>query len=360
VEINSSNINSPSRVSIVVPCRNERNHIGSFLDTVLMLDFDGLEREILIADGDSDDGTKEIIEEYNSRFPEIRLISNPERIVSTGLNAAIRESTGELVIRMDVHTQYAPDYIKESVRVSRETGADNVGGPWVARGKGYIGRAIAAAFQSPFGAGPGGSHDPNLEGEVDTVYLGCWRRETFVRAGFFDEELVRNQDDEWNLRLRRMGGVIWQSPKILSWYHPRESLKGLFRQYLQYGYWKVRVNQKHRIPASWRHVVPGAFVLANLVLPLAGTMLWAFGNRSLSAACMIMWIAQMLLYSLISCVATTSAAKRCGWDLMLVLPIVFGIYHVSYGLGFLLGTLNVFRGSRKPNRAPVWLTRISR
>src|SRR5262249_1078406 len=147
-------------------------------------------------------------------------------------------------------------------------GADNVGGPWIARADGYVGLAIAAAFQSSFAVGGARGHNPEYEGKVDTVYLGCWRREIFDRIGFFDEELVRNQDDEFNLRIVRSGGGVWQSPKIQSWYTPRASLRDLCRQYSQYGYWKLRVIQKHRLPASMRHIVPAGFVALLMILGL--------------------------------------------------------------------------------------------
>src|SRR4029453_3835891 len=145
----------------------------------------------------------------------------------------------------------------------------NVGGPRVAPGTGYIGRAVAAAFQSPFAVGGARGHDPHHTGPVDTVYLGCWRREVFDRIGFFDPELIRHQDDGFNLRLSQAGGLIWQSPRIQSWYHPRASLRSLWRQYVQYGYWKVRVIQKHGVPASARLLVPAAFFLTVLPLPFA-------------------------------------------------------------------------------------------
>ena len=163
---------------------------------------------------------------------------------------------------MDVHTKYAPDYVRQCVATLEETGADNVGGPWVAEGQGLIGQAIAAAFQSPFSVGGALGHNPCYEGELDTVYLGCWRRGVFDRIGFFDEQLVRSEDDELNLRLTRACGKIWQSPRIKSWYTPRDSLKYLFRQCVQDGYWKVRVIQKHTLPASIRHLVPGGSYLA--------------------------------------------------------------------------------------------------
>src|SRR5579862_9556598 len=210
------------KISVMIPCRNEKRHIGEFLDSLLDQDLDpGWDLEILVADGMSDDGTREALRQYAERAPSVRMIDNPSRIVSTGLNAAIDASSGDIIIRMDAHTVYARDYIRECVRVLHETGADNVGGPWVAKGRGPVGRAIAAAFQSPFCCGGGKAHDVNYEGEVDTVYLGCWPRSVFDRVGRFDPELVRNQDDEFNFRLRRAGGKVWQSPRIQSTYTPR-------------------------------------------------------------------------------------------------------------------------------------------
>ena len=167
---------------------------------------------------------------------------------------------------MDVHTFYAEDYIARCVETLEQTGADNVGGPWVACGTSYLQRAIAAAFQSRFCAGGAKSHNPAYEGQVDSVYLGCWRRETLDRIGWFDSTLERNQDDEWNLRLIRAGGRIWQSARIRSWYQVRPSLRTLARQYFDYGFWKVAVIRKHRRPASWRHFAPAMFLLLNIAL----------------------------------------------------------------------------------------------
>src|SRR5262249_19053843 len=142
----------------------------------------------------------------------VRLIKNSGRIVSTGLNAAIRAARGEIIIRMDAHTEYAQDYVTNCVRVLRETGAQNVGGPWRAEGRTYLQRAIALAFNSPFSSGGARSHSVEYEGTVDTVYLGCWWKANLLDLGGFDEALVRNQDDELNLRLTRSGGKVYQTP----------------------------------------------------------------------------------------------------------------------------------------------------
>ena len=328
------------KISVIIPCRNEKRHIGEFLDSLLAQELEpGWQLEVLVADGLSDDGTRDILRQYSARAPHVRMIDNPGRIVSTGLNAAIAASTGEIVIRMDAHTTYARDYILQSVRVLEESGADNVGGPWVAEGRGLIGKAIAAAFRSPFCTGGGKAHDANYEGEVDTVYLGCWHRRVFDWAGLFDPELVRNQDDEFNFRLRRLGGRIWQSPRIKSSYTPRASLAALFRQYLQYGFWKVAVIRKHRALASWRHAAPVLFV-SSIPLSLSLIVLAsAFGLSTVAFALGGALAAGLMVYVL-ACVSSALAfARSLETPALLVLPSVIALYHIAYGLGFLMGVL---------------------
>src|SRR5690348_16594270 len=198
--------NNKPLVSVVVPCRNERDHIETALKSILAQEGSAGDFEVVVADGMSDDGTREILLRLALADSRIRIIDNQSRIVSSGLNAAIQEARGSIIVRMDAHTEYAPDYIRQCVRVLHETAADNVGGPWIACGKRKIGKAIAAAFQSPLSCGGARGHNAKYSGPVDTVYLGCWRREVFDRIGLFDEEFVRNQDDEFNLRLVRSGG----------------------------------------------------------------------------------------------------------------------------------------------------------
>jgi hypothetical protein len=244
---------------------------------------------------------------------------------------------------MDVHTEYAADYIATCVRTLIETGADNAGGPMRNRSKSWLGRAIAAGFHSAFSCGGARFHREDYEGWVDTVTYGCWRRETLLRIGMFDPSLVRNQDDELNLRLTRAGGRIWQTPRIVMFYHPRSSLRNLFLQYFQYGFWKVRVIRKHRIPASSRHLVPGLFVLW-----LAGAPIVALsGVAGRSAMLMVLWLFSAGCY-LAACVfASLLSAARHGWDLLLVLPVVFATYHFAYGSGFLAGCLLEKRAARR-------------
>ena len=335
-------------VSIIVPCRNEVSAIAATLDSIRSQDpIDG-DFEVIVADGMSDDGTRAILSQLMAADSRITMVDNLEGIVSTGLNRAIRQAQGKIIIRMDAHTIYARDYVRRCVEVLRETDADNVGGPWVARGAGTIGRAIAAAFGSGFAAGGARSHDRHYQGIVDSVYLGCWRREVFERVGFFDEELVRNQDDEFNLRITRQGGKVWQSPRIKSVYSSRSSLRGLFRQYLQYGYWKVRVLQKHKIPASVRHLVPAAFLIALAGLPVVG--LWFEVVWWLWGGLLGFYLALLLLASLIT-------ASRQGGELFLYLPLVFACFHFGYGLGFIHGILDFVMRRRGGDSRYVALTR---
>lgn len=322
-----------SLVSIIIPVRNERTYIEPFLDSVLAQE--GIpEMEILVADGMSDDGTSEILAKFESRERRVRVIENRGKIVSTGLNAAIREAHGEIIVRMDAHTEYAPDYVARCLETLKNSAADNVGGPWQARGRSYLQSAIALAFHSTFSSGGAGSHQCSHEGPVDSVYLGCWRKPTLERLGLFDEELVRNQDDELNLRLVRAGGKIWQSPKMRSWYYPRASLRALFKQYMQYGYWKVRVIQKHRLPASIRHLVPGGFVASLLTLAvLAPFFPW---GRLLLAGLLGLYVCTNLAATVITC------RRPADWKYLPVMPQVFAAYHFGYGWGFLRGVVDFF------------------
>ncbi|HTJ00129.1 MAG TPA: glycosyltransferase family 2 protein [Dongiaceae bacterium] len=336
------------KVSVVMPCRNEAAWIEKCLAAVLAAEPPAGGLEIIVADGQSDDGTRKILEGLAQRDFRIRMIDNPGRIVPTGLNAAIRAARGEIIIRLDAHTEYAPDYLRQCTELIQTGTADNVGGPWVAEGQGWLSEAIAAAFQSPFAVGGARGHDPDYEGPVDTVYLGCWKRAAFDRFGYFDEELVRNQDDEYNLRLIRAGGKIWQSPKIKSRYHPRGSLSGLFRQYMQYGYWKVRVIQKHRLPASIRHLVPGLFLVYLLLTGVAGffwPLLWVAFGLALGA------------YGFAVLLASGLTAARTRWKLLPALPLVFPCYHFGYGYGFLRGLVNFMILKRRAQAGFQQLTR---
>lgn len=341
-------------VSVIVPCRNERDHIEPFCRSVAQQSIpEGWTLEVWIADGQSDDGTRERLASWCQQDGRFHMIDNPARIVSCGLNRCIEHSHGAFIVRMDVHTVYEPDYIAQCLATWQATGADNVGGPWRAQGvsgpAGTVQRAVAAAFQSRLVAGGALSRDLAYNGEVDTVYLGAWPRQTFERFDGFDESLVRNQDDEHNLRIRKGGGRIWQSASIRSTYFPRASKGDVFRQYRQYGYWKPFVMKKHGQAAALRHLIPGLFVAALIVLTvlmLLGVLGLLFAPLSETQRESLIWWGNLVSVSdLVLASVYTSAvlliswriAREQGCELLWHLPDVIVAYHVGYGLGSLRG-----------------------
>jgi succinoglycan biosynthesis protein ExoA len=337
-------------VSVIVPCRNEREHIASFCaDLACQTLSDGWSLQVLIADGRSDDGTRELLHSLCADDPRLQLIDNPQRIVSTGLNRAIDAARGEMIVRMDVHTAYAPDYIAECLAALQATGATCVGGSWRPVGEGWPQAAIALAFQSRFGSGGAASRRVDYSGPVDTVYLGAWRREDLLRLGGFDESLVRNQDDELNLRIVRSDGRVWQSATIRSSYAPRGSFAALFRQFHQYGYWKVPVIRKHRLPASPRHLAPFA-----LVAGLGGLALLAPWSMPARAA-LVGVIGVYALTALVNGAALARAPHRLRDTVGIAAAIA--CMHLGYGLGFGRALVEVLLLKRTPGAAATRLTR---
>ncbi len=327
-------------VSVVVACRNEIRHMRGFLDCLFCQELGPIELEILIADGRSADGTRRVLGEAAKKNAAIRLIDNPEKIAAAGLNRAIREARGEIIIRMDVHTIYAPDYVRACVEVLQETSADNVGGPARTFAEGYLAEAIAHAFHSKFASGGANFRDPRYEGSVNTVPYGCWRKSTLERFGMFDETLVRGQDDELNYRIVSSGGLVWQSPRIVSWYRPRTTLSSLFRQYFQNGFWKVAAVRKHGRPPSWRNLVPAACLFIAIALPLCALIAEAGGSLWWRNAFLAALLALVAEYFTASFAAALKIARREGWKFLPFLPVVFATCHLSYGLGFLLALLH--------------------
>ncbi len=319
-------------VSVIIPCRNEKNYIEHFIDSLIQQDYPSNSLEILIVDGVSDDGTIEILDNIKSKRKNIIVLNNKKKFVSPGLNLAIQKASGEIIVRMDVHTDYQSDYISQCVTALLTSGADNVGGPARTRSKTYIQNAVSIAYHSPFSVGGAKFHDVNFEGFVDTVTYGCWYTKTIKAMGLFDEELIRNQDDELNLRMVRSGMKIWQTPKIKSWYYPRASISALFKQYMQYGYWKVRVIQKHRIPASIRHLIPGSFVAFIMLL----TVLSPFSKIA------FLFLATLLgLYMVANFSASfITCFKPKYWKFLVIMPLIFTAYHFGYGFGFLQGLID--------------------
>lgn len=316
-------------VSVILPVRNEEQFIQRCLSSVLSQNYPADRMEVILVDGRSDDNTQTLARRSfaGSTLHTCMILDNPLRNTSAALNLGIRAALGEVIVRVDGHTLLAEDYVTRCVRALAETGADNVGGPMRAVGETTIARAIALATGSPFGVGNARFHYAVTPGWVDTVYLGAFRHSVFERIGLFDTELVRNQDDEFNFRLIRAGGKIWLDPEIRSTYSARASLPALTRQYFAYGFWKVRVIQKHGRPASWRHLVPPAFVAVLVLAAFLSALLDSFVPLALV----------VLPYLFVALAASFLVARASGWRYFVSIPFAFAAMHLAYGFGFLAG-----------------------
>jgi glycosyltransferase involved in cell wall biosynthesis len=317
-------------ITIILPIRNEAKHIKETLDSILNQNNINQVVEILIADGMSIDGTRDFITKYQKDHPNIILIDNPEKIVSTGFNRALNKSKGDIIIRIDGHCEIAPDYIQKCLECLEKINADCVGGATEHVASGLVGKSIKMAQSSFFGVGGVSFRKKVEKGEyVDTLAFGAYKREVFDQLGGYDEELVRNQDDEFNFRMIQNDMKIWLDPSIKSTYTQRNSFTGLFKQYFQYGFYKIRVVQKRRGIASWRHVVPGLFVLG--LFTSLSIFLFNENNIPILSFC--------LLYLSFSLFATILGLIKMPSNFIsvLMLPVTFFILHISYGLGFLMG-----------------------
>jgi GT2 family glycosyltransferase len=319
--------------------RNESNYIRPCLEALLRQDYPKEELEILVIDGHSTDNSRAVVSHYTQRYPHLFLLDNPARTTSAGLNIGVLHARGRYIIRVDAHTVIMPDYVSRCVELLEATKAANVGGLMRPVGTTYLGRSVALATTTPFGIGDSKFHYLEAEQFVDTVYMGAFRREIFEQVGLFDEELIRNQDYELNIRIRKAGGKILLSPKIISYYTPRPSLMPLWRQYFQYGCWKVWTLQKHPDSLRWRQIVAPLFVIT-----LFGSLLLNFAWKPAR------WLFAVIAgsYLLANSVASTIAAGRSGWRYLPILPVVFACIHFAWGLGFWYGLIRLPFVTRRP------------
>lgn len=320
-------------MSIVLPTLNERSFIRDCLDSLAAQDYDHVV-EILVCDGGSTDGTRAIVEAYGDH---VRVVDNPGITAAAALNLGLRTMRGEIYCRGDAHTLYEPDYVRRCVELLEETGAANVGGPMRPVGTTAFGRAVAAVTSSRLGIGPGRFHYATSRSDVDTVYLGCWRRRTLEELGGWDETTLQwgAEDHELNLRTTSGGGRIVLDPAIRSWYFPRETPRALARQYLNYGIGKASTLAKHRTLPSWRPLAPAGLV----ALTCAGML----GGRGLAR------VAIPVVHTTVVVGAGLSLGRSEG-----VAPhraaLATAICHWSYGIGFWRGVGRVIVGRGFDNR----------
>jgi glycosyltransferase involved in cell wall biosynthesis len=314
-------------VSVIVPMHNERRYIERCLASLAAQDYPRERLEVIVVDGGSTDGSRELVEAMRERLPNLRVLENRGKHTARGLNIGLAFAQGEVIARVDAHAAAAPDFLRENVDALRRTNADVVGGPIQTLGEGPVGEAVALAVSSPFGVGNAVFRYSRREQWTDTVAFPAYRRDVFDRIGPF-AEIDGGEDDEFHYRLRDAGGRILLTPAIRSTYYARRSYWELTRQYFGYGQAKVVVLSRHPKQTRLRQLVPAGFVLAllgaaiaalfggMLVLPLA-VLAGAYVTASLSASVVV--------------------ARRQGWRHVLRLPLAFACMHLAYGLGFLTG-----------------------
>ncbi len=323
-------------VSIIIPCRNEERFLGRCLDSIIANEYPKDKLEILVIEGISKDRTRNIVKGYIEKYSFIRLLDNLGKIVPNALNIGIRNAKGEIVMRMDAHTIYEKDYILKCIKYLKEYNVDNVGGKWVTipGDNTIIAESIALALSHPFGVGNAyfriGLKDPKY---VDTVPFGCYKRNTFDKIGLFNENLVRNQDIEFNLRLKKAGGKILLVPDIVSHYQARSTLKALARNNFWNGFWVVYSLRFANIPFSIRHLVPLFFVVS-----LISSFFLSFFYHPLR----YLFAFVFALYCSVNMFFSLRLSLKHGFKCFSALFIIFPVLHFSYGLGSIWGSIRFF------------------
>ncbi len=320
-------MNASPRVSVIVPVLDEAARIGECLDAILASDYPADRLEVLVVDGMSADGTREAVAARVADDARLRLVDNPGRTPAAGMNRGVEASHGEVIVRMDARTRPEPGYVRACVDLLERSGASSVGGPQRATGIGLVGRAAALATTSPYGAGDARFRYSERQEEVDSVYLGAWRRSTLEGAGGFDEGLTVNEDYELNHRLRGAGGRILLSPSIRSTYRIRESLGELAGQYYRYGKGKAGMLRRFPDALRWRQLAPPA-----LVAGLAASIAVLPVVPAVAAVVPGTYAGATVLASLITGIRRDRGALPA-------LPIVFATVHLAWGFGFWSGLL---------------------
>lgn len=339
-------------VSIIIPILNEKRYIANCIESVLSQDYSRENFEILLIDGGSTDGTREIIEQYTLTYTNIRLLENIYRIAPSAMNIGIKNAMGELIIIMGAHANYACSYVSKCVEWAQFTGADNVGGPALALGEGYWGKAIEYAHYSPFGLGGAHFRTGQYEGETDTVFGGAFRREVFDKVGLYDERLIRNQDIELNSRIRAAGGKIFITPEIKTTYYCRSNLKELWKQNFNNGLWNIYTSHVSTSALSLRHFVPLLFVGGLIV----SVLLMVFGCIFIPRWALL-WALPFILcfgsYLIATLIFSFKIVLRFGLKYFPALMAVFATLHISYGVGSIKGLLTIKKWAKTIDRPNV-------
>jgi len=328
-----NHLNHVSVVSVIIPCRNEENFIGKCLDSIIANDYPKDKLEVLVIDGMSEDGTRAVLKQYTGLYPFIRVLDNHKKITPSALNVGVKNAKGEIIIRKDAHSTYEKDYISKCVRYLREYDADNVGGIWITvpRNDSLMAKAIVFSLSHPFGVGNahyriGRQTEPRL---VDTVPFGCFRKDVFDRIGLFDEAYPRNEDIEFNTRLRKAGGKILLVPGIVVHYYARSTFRAFCIHNFDNGLKVIDLLKFDRRLVSWRHLTPLVFtfsLVASAVLSLFSTaFLLAFMALYGFYMFVNLWFSIEIMF------------REKNIRFLFLMPLTFSVLHLTYGLGSIWG-----------------------
>jgi cellulose synthase/poly-beta-1,6-N-acetylglucosamine synthase-like glycosyltransferase len=336
------------RVRVVIPCRNEEAYIGKCVSSLVNAAQTDIQLSILVADGMSDDGTRREVLRLSELHSEVKLMDNIKRTTPFALNLGLRDLAYDVGIILGAHAEVSPDFLIENVRVLREHPEVGCAGGIITNvHENELSRVISNAMSSPFGVGNAYFRTGGKSGYVDTVAFGAYRREVFEQVGFFDEDLVRNQDDEFNYRVTKAGFKIYLEPKIESKYYVRGSFSKLYKQYFQYGYWKVFVNRKHATITTLRQLAPPLWMLF-VSLGWLGFLIHPFLGYA--------YVGMILIYLTL---AKFTAIRTAGWQIPMIFKLVacYMILHASYGWGYLKGMFHFYVLRRNPTEGSQQLTR---
>jgi succinoglycan biosynthesis protein ExoA len=335
-------------VSVVMPVRNEAQHLAEAVRHVLGQDYPG-PLELVLAVGPSADRTEQIARDLQAAEPRITVVANPSGKIAAALNLAVRAARYQVIARIDGHALFPPGYLRTAVAVLAATGAADVGGVMAAEGETPFQQAVAWGMTSKAGVGSAGWHTGGQAGPADSVYLGVYRREVIEQAGGWDEGMLRAEDWELNYRIRARGGLVWFTPELRVTYRPRASLRALGAQYFHYGRWRRVVMREHPETASLRYLAPPAAAtavgigllaglagLAGIALPISG-----------GAPATVTWLTVGLIIPLtyLAGIAAVSTALSRGLPpgVRARLPLVLAVMHLCWGTGFLTSPRTLHR-----------------
>jgi len=320
-------------VSVVIPMRNESKHIKKCLNSLLSQDWSGSKIEIIVVDGNSDDNSYEIVKEILSDYKNFKILENDKKITPISLNMGVKSANGDVIIILGAHSYVAKDFVSKNIHFLNTMEVDCVGGSISPIGDSYQGSAIALAMSSPIGVGNAFYRYSKVQRLVDTVQFGAYRKEVFNRIGYFDEELIRNQDFELNHRIVSTGGKILLAPQVNGYYVVRSTILKLFKQYFDYGYWKTKVISKEIGAFRLRYQIPPIFILTLLISGFFGIFIEFMMN---------IFILIFFLYSSLILITSFKISLYSKFKYFPVLPLAFTSLHFGFGFGLIISWIKKF------------------